>query len=336
MNSLDVTATISYNLVTTQGIGQMAIKAPGKHHREGLTLVQLMNMFPDDEAAREWFTSRRWPDSPYCPYCGSFNVQSNIKHKTMTHRCRDCSKRPMFSLRTGTLMEGSNLTYRDWAIAIYLVSTNLKGVSSMKLHRDLGITQKSAWYLAHRLRKAFEPNNGPFAGPVEADETYVGGKRKNMPKAKRNKLKGRGSVGKTAVVGAKDRATNAVSATVVGNTDAKTLQGFVGERAAKGATVYTDDHGGYQGMPFKHETVKHSISEYVDGMAHTNGIESFWSLLKRGYHGTYHHMSEKHLNSYVQEFAGRHNIRDDHTVDQMTSVVLGMNGKRLKYRDLIA
>ena len=136
-------------------------------------------------------------------------------------------------------------------------------------------------------------------------------------------------------VGSKDRETNRVSAAVVGNTDAKTLQGFVGERAAKGATVYTDDHGGYQGMPFEHETVKHSISEYVNGMAHTNGIESFWALLKRGYHGTYHHMSEKHLQRYVNEFASRHNSRNADTIDMMRGLVAGMVGKRLRYRDLI-
>ena len=127
-----------------------------------------------------------------------------------------------------------------------------------------------------------------------------------------------------------------MSAAVVGNTDAKTLQSFVGERAAKGATVYTDDHGGYHGMPFEHETVKHSISEYVNGMAHTNGIESFWALLKRGYHGTYHHMSEKHLGRYINEFSGRHNHRPLDTIDQMNAVVAGMVGKRLRYGDLTA
>ena len=156
----------------------MAHKAPGKSHREGISLKKLMAMFPDDEAARVWFEKRMWPDGPYCPRCGSFNVQAGIKHKTMTHRCRDCEGKPRFSLKTGNIMEGSKLGYQTWAIALYLVATNLKGVSSMKLRRDLEITQKSAWHLAHRIRKTFESGNPLFAGPVEADETYIGGKRK--------------------------------------------------------------------------------------------------------------------------------------------------------------
>ena len=315
----------------------MASKAPGKAHRKGISLIEITAMFPTDEAAEKWIEAQRWPDGPYCPHCGSLNVQSGIKHSSMTHRCRDCSNRPMFSLKTGTVMKGTQLGYREWAIAIYLMSTSLKGVSSMKLHRDLDVTQKTAWYLAHRLRESWKTDGaGMFGGPIEIDETYMGGSRKSMPKAKRKALKGRGPAGKTAIVGAKDRATNAVSAKVVENTDAKTLHKFVADNAADGATVYTDDASAYKGIPFDHESVRHSVGEYVNGMAHTNGIESFWSMLKRAHKGTFHKLSPKHLDRYVGEFVGRHNIRRSDTIDQMQAMVKGLEGKRLRYEDLVA
>ena len=312
----------------------MAQKAPGKHFRKGMSLIEIMDLFPDDHAAERWFTEIRWPDSPSCHYCGSSNVQSGTKHKSMPYRCREkqCGKR--FSVRTGTVMQASNLPYRTWAVAIYLLLTSLKSVSSMKLHRDLDITQRSAWHLAHRIRKSFETNGGLFAGPVEVDESYFGGRRANMPKAKRKKLSGRGTAGKTAVVGAKDRASGQVSAAVVASTDTETLQSFVSQNAAPGATVYTDEASAYQGIPFAHEAVRHSVGEYVRDMVHTNGIESFWSLLKRAHKGTFHQISPEHLNRYVQEFAGRHNMRNLDTLDQMAIVAKGLDGKRLKYRDL--
>ena len=318
----------------------MSRKAPGKSHRKGLTFLEVADMFRDEDAARDWLGEQRWPDGPYCPRCGSFNVQSEIAHKTMTHRCRDCKtgkSKTMFTLKMGTVMEGSNLKCWAWAVGIYLFTTNIKGVSSMRLARELGISQKAAWFMLHRLRLALEAETGPFAGPVEVDETHIGGKRKNKSLAKRKELRGRGPVDMTTVAGAKDRETNRVAARVVENTDAPTLQGFVREHVEPGATVYTDEAKAYKGMPeFTHEAVNHSVSEYVRDMVSTNGMESFWALLKRGHQGIYHKMSPKHLDRYVQEFAGRHNARDADTIDQMTGIVAGMDGKRLRYADLTA
>ena len=314
----------------------MAKKAPGKAHREGMTVVQLMDMFPTEEAATEWFESVIWPDGRHCPKCGSVRTRE-ASHRKMPYWCTDC--RSYFSVKTGTAMQASKIPLRKWAIAIYLCLTNLKSVSSMKLHRDIGVTQATAWFMLQRIREAWvEDDDDQFDGPVEVDETYFGGKRKNMSKAKRKKLAGtgRGAVGKTAVVGMKDRDSNMVTARVVDETDAQTLQGFVGDHATEGATVYTDDHGGYQGMPFDHASVRHSISEYVNGMAHTNGIESFWSMLKRAHKGTFHKISPKHLNRYVQEFAGKHNVRESGTLAQMRNTVARLVGRNLLYRDLIA
>ena len=313
-------------------------KAPGKAHREGISLIEIMKRFPDDATSEAWFIQRRWPSGIACPHCGSTNVQTGAKHKSMPFRCREkeCAKR--FSAKTGTVMEGSKLGFQVWMIATYLLSTSLKSVSSMKLHRDLNINQRSAWFLAHRLRVALAEQGEVFAGPVEVDETYFGGRRKNMSNARRKELEGtgRGTAGKVAVVGAKDRDSNRVAAKVVENTDAPTLQGFVQEHAGEEATVYTDEHRAYESLPFDHETVKHSLSEYVKGDVHTNGIESLWSTLKRAHKGTFHKLSPKHLDRYVQEFAGRHNLRDRDTIDIMGAVATGMDGKRLRYRELIA
>ena len=314
----------------------MAKKAPGKAHREGLTVVELMDMFPTEESATEWFESIIWPDGRHCPKCGSVRTRE-ASHAKMPYWCSDC--RSYFSIKTGTAMQRSKIPLRKWAIAIYLCLTNLKSVSSMKLQRDIGVSQPTAWFMLHRIRQAWAvEHDDQFDGPVEVDETYFGGKRKNMSKAKRKELAGtgRGAVGKTAVVGMKDRDSNMVTARVVDETDAHTLQGFVGDHAAEGATVYTDDHGGYQGMPFEHETVKHSVGEYVSGMAHTNGIESFWSMLKRAHKGTFHKISPKHLQRYVSEFAGKHNVRDSGTLAQMRHTVARLVGRNLLYRDLIA
>ena len=309
----------------------------GKSYRKGLTLFDVINMFSDEDSAKQWLSEQRWPDGPVCPYCHSHNVQSNIKHKTMMHRCRDCEDRPMFSLKTGSVMEGSNMKYRIWAIGIYLFTTNIKGISSMKLHRELGISQKAAWFMLHRLRKAMELEIGPFSGKVEMDATYIGGKEDNKHASKKLKA-GRGTVGKSPVLGMKERGGR-VKAEAVQAENQHAILNSVGPTVEPWSTIYTDDHRAYNVLkqtPHHHETVSHSTKEYVNGMAHTNGIESFWALMKRGYHGTYHHWSKKHLDRYVKEFSGRHNIRELDTIEQMSSVAQSMVGKRLKYRELTA
>lgn len=312
----------------------MAQKAPGKHYRNGMSLVEFMKLFPDNMTAERWFVEQRWPDGVTCPECGSHNIQERPTRKPQPYRCRDCKKD--FSVKTGTVMHSSKHGLQVWAIAIYLMTTSLKGVSSMKFHRDLNITQKSAWHLAHRLRETFDNNSGGlFGGPVEADETYIGGLERNKHEHKKTK-KGRGAVGKTAVVGVKDRATNKISASPVPATDKTNIHGFIMENVADDAKLYTDEARAYQGLPHDREAVNHSISEWVRDQAHTNGIESFWALLKRGYHGTYHHMSEKHLGRYVNEFAGRYNDRPLDTINQMAQVVRNMDGKRLTYKVLTA
>ena len=308
-------------------------KAPGKSDREGITLLQLSDLFPDEESAVKWFESVYWPDERCCGHCGSVKTREIKNRKPMPYWCQDCKR--YFSVRTGTTLQSSRLPLRKWAFAVYLYVTNLKGVSSMKLHRDLGVTQKTAWYMVHRLRQSWDASRlDEMEGPVEIDETYMGGKRKNMSLKKRKRLKGRGPVGKTAVVGLKDRATNRVRAEVMPDTTRETVSRFIMEHVRPGAKSYTDDSSIYHELP-NHESVKHSVAEYVRGQAHTNGIESFWSMLKRAHTGTFHKMSAKHLQRYVLEFTRRHNIRNSDTIDQMRDIVAGLVGRRLMYRDLI-
>lgn len=313
----------------------MSKLGPGKAHRKGLSIIDLYRMFPDNETARRWFEAERWPNGPQCPTCGTFNVQANIKHKSQTHRCRECAGRPMFTVRKGTVLEDSKLSYQVWAIAMYLFTTGIKGTSSMKLHRDLNITQKSAWHLAHRMRKAYEEDTPRFRGPVEVDEAFFGGKEGNKH-ASRKTHPGGGTAGKVAVVGIRDQETGQVHAEVTPSTGKEDLHGFVKRNAEDGATVYTDEATAYKGMAdVKHEAVKHSVGEYVRDQATTNGIESFWALMKRGYYGIYHHWSDKHMERYIDEFEGRYNARGLDTVDQMRLLAIGMGGKRLMYAELV-
>ena len=178
---------------------QMAENAPGKHYRKGMTLQELFQKFPNDEAAREWFEQSRWPDGIRCAFCDGENVH-DAKHPTMPYRCKDCRK--YFSVKHGTVMHSSNVGYQKWALTIYILTTQIKGTSSMKLHRDIGVTQKTAWHMSHRIRETWAKGTGPLAGPLEVDEAYFGGTEANRHKNKR-KNTGRGTAGKTSVVGVK-------------------------------------------------------------------------------------------------------------------------------------
>ena len=310
-------------------------KAPGKFYRRGISLIKLFEMFPDEEAATKWFESVLWPEERCCGHCGSVKTNETPNRYPQPYWCSDC--RRYFSVRTGTTLARSKVPLRKWAVALYIYVTNLKGVSSMKLHRDIDVTQNTAWFMLHRLRQSWEKSDtGTLFGPVEIDETYMGGKRKNMSKKRRAMFSGRGASGKTAVVGMKDRPTNQIRAKVVSDTTKDTLARFILESAALGVKSYTDENPAYAWMGSNRESVKHSVGEYVRGAAHTNGMESFWSMLKRGYMGTFHKMSVKHLHRYVSEFVKRHNIRELDTIDQMKHVVAGLVGRRLLYYDLVA
>lgn len=296
------------------------------------SLMQMMEAFPDEQTCIDHFRAIRWKDGAYCPLCGSTKVYHFSDNRT--HKCGDCRQR--FSIKVGTVFEDTKLPLRKWFIAIWMITSHKKGIASTQLARDLKITQKTAWFVMHRLRYAARTNsfNKPLEGEVEADETYVGGKNKN--RHVKDRIKGRGTTGKTIVAGAVAR-DGSVIARVIPNTDGPTMQSFVREAVSTNADLLaTDEHPSYRALKgeYKHAFVRHSAKQYVDGNTHTCTIDGYWSQLKRQIFGIHHWVCVKHLDRYVAESTWRYNLREMGEGDRVNAMIEDATG-RLTYKALV-
>jgi len=314
-------------------------KAPGKSYREGIDDFEVHELFSSEEKSEQWLIECRWGDQVRCVYCKSDKVKRYDKNRSSKRfYCSRC--RRYFGVKVNTVMHKSKVSLRKWAYYIYIKSTELKSVSSMKLHRRIRVTQTTAWFMGHRMREAMSGNlPDKFNGPVEVDETFVGGKSVNMSHKRWRKLKnagllGGGSKSKVAVVGMRDRETGMVRAEVIPSPQKSTVQPFIEKHTHEDTVVFTDEARYYSGLNRPHGKINHKKRTYVDGEITTNGIESLWSEFKRSIVGTFHNISPKHVDRYLNEFVDRHNFRPLDTADQMAHLVQAMEGKRLTYAEL--